>query len=191
MGALITILLSSYGLYKFNRGNHSQFFHYLGEEGPGIEAWSKFVAQNEHFSVFFPDEPIYSTKELSIPRSDNTLVYHEYRCRDKDKVISVSYAVLPNDWLKWHAKTVLKRTIKVLMARLKNTRLSGQSANTFKSYPALDFEHRLGERETAGTLVLCKNVLYKLEISYPIHEHDQMRRQITQFIASFQPSEVA
>ncbi len=193
VGALFAALLGAYGLHEFNKGKKAESIHQLGgeEEGPGIETWSRCSPENGSFTVCLPNTPEYRAKELSIPRSKNNLLYHEYQCLENDKVISVSYTALPDNWLKLSPKKLLKRTIYLLLSHLKNTRLSGQTLKTFKSYPALDFQYRAHGRETAGMLVLCENVLYKLEISYLTHEHDQMRRQIAQFIASFEPSKVS
>ena len=160
-------------------------------DSPGIETWSKFIPQKRSFSIFFPSKPEYSLKELTIPKSEDKLVCHEYRCKDKSSIISVSYTLFPDHWLKWGDKMFLKGVLKFLVADLGGAHLSDQNSCEFKSYPSLNFKHFSGERETKGKLILCGNTLYKVEISYPTHKCDQMDRQIAQFVDSFEPSDIS
>jgi len=190
---LITLILfggivGSYKAYDFVREKKLPFDLHHATGGPGIEKWIKFDPKEENFSVRFPNAPKHVEKDFPIPRSDDTLPYHEYQCSDNEMVVSVSYTVLPEDWLKWGSKMILKGAMKVVVAQLKGAHLVGQSTNTFKSYPALDFEHYLGDKETAGTLVLVGNTLYKVEITYPVHEREQVHNKLAQFIESFEPS---
>ena len=191
---IILLVLISFGLFlgiyksdHFFKGEGVRSSD-LSKSGPGIETWSKFIPEKESFSIFFPSKPEYSSKELPIPKSEDKLIFHEYRCEDKNSVVSLSYTLFPDNWLKWGAKMFLKGALKFLVADLKDAHLSNQNSCEFKSYPSLNFKHLSGKRETKGKLVLCGNILYKVEISYPTHKCDQMDRQIAQFIDSFEPS---
>ena len=153
-----------------------------------VKKWVSFNHDENAFSAIFPKKPGYTTRVLPIPRSDNTLPYHEYQSSENDLVASVSYTVLPDDWLKWGSSLVLKGALKVIVGEVKGAHLVGQSSNTFKSFPALDFEHYLGDLETAGTLVLVGNTLYKVEIAYPVQEKERAHRVLCQFVESFTPT---
>ncbi|WP_420420581.1 hypothetical protein [Simkania sp.] len=186
---LIGIAFGGYKVYDMMRDKALAFdIHHVVGKGQGIESWIKFNPKEEKFSVQFPKKPEHITKDFPIPRSDDTLPYHEFQCCEGERVISVSYTVLPQDWLKWGSKMVLKGAMKVVVNQLKGAHLVGQSTNTFKSFPSLDFEHYMGDQETAGTLILVGNVLYKVEISYPVHEREQVHNQLAQFIESFNPT---
>ena len=187
---LVGIAFGGYKVYDLMRNKSLSFdIHHVVGKGPGIQSWIKFNPQDENFSVSFPKKPEHITKDFPIPRSDETLPYHEYQCCEGKRVISVSYTVLPQDWLKWGSKTVLKGAMKVIVNQLKGAHLVGQTTNTFKSYPALDFEHYHGNQETVGTLILVGNVLYKVEITYPLEEKEQVLYQLAQFIESFNPTQ--
>ena len=187
---LIGIAFGGYKIYDSLRDKKLDFdIHQIVSKGPGLQSWIKFNAEDEGFSVLFPKKPDHITKDFPIPRSDDTLPYHEYQCVEGNRVISVSYTVLPQDWLKWGSKMVLKGAMKVVVNQIKGAHLVGQSTNTFKSFPSLDFEHYLGNQETAGTLILVGNVLYKVEISYPLEEKEQVMNQLAQFLESFNPEQ--
>jgi len=174
--------------HLLNEKGHSLSIHRVIGSGEGIKKWSKFDPKDEEFSVRLPSKPKHITKEFPIPRSEDTLPYHEYQCTEGEMVVSVSYTKLPESFMKWGSKIVLSGGMKVIIAELNGAHLTSQESNTFKSFPSLDFEHYLGEQETAGTLVLVKNILYKVEISYPAHARAQVQNKLAQFIESFDPS---
>jgi hypothetical protein len=180
-------IFGSYQAYHFFKGTPLSFDIRKTSGGPGIEKWTKFDPKEERFIAHFPNKPEYIEKIFPIPRSTETLPYHEYQSFYEDLIVSVSYTVLPEDWLRWGSSLVLKGAIKVVMSELKDSHLVGQAINTFKSYPSLDFEHYLGSRETAGTLILVENTLYKIEISYPVDQKEETHNILSQFIASFEP----
>lgn len=187
---LVGIAFGGYKVYDMMHDKALGFdIHRILGKGEGIDSWIKFNPKEENFSVKFPNKPEHTTKDFPIPRSDDTLPYHEFQCSEGNKVISVSYTVLPQDWLKWGSKMVLKGAMKVVVSQLKGAHLVGQSINTFKSFPSLDFEHYIGDHETAGTLILVGNVLYKVEICYPVNEREQVQNQLAQFIESFNPEQ--
>lgn len=186
---LLVIVSGGYILHNHIKRKPVSFNLHRTSNNSGIEKWIKFYPKDEKFSIYLPNTPEYIAKKFPIPRSNNTLPYHEYFYKDRAKIISISYTSLPEDWLRWGSKMVLKGAMKVVLAQLKETHLVGQSINTFKSYPSLDFEHYLGERETAGTLVLVGNVLYKIEISYPASDREDVQNELAQFITSFEPKE--
>lgn len=159
-----------------------------GSASEDVKTWVNFNHDENAFSAIFPKKPDHTSRELPIPRSDNTLPYHEYQSSEGALVASVSYTVLPDDWLKWGSSLVLKGALKVIVGEIKGAHLVGQSSNTFKSFPALDFEHYLGDFETAGTLVLVGNTLYKVEIAYPVQEKERAHRVLCQFVESFAPT---
>lgn len=185
----LLILSAAFGTYQFYywiKDRPVSFALHLKSENSAIEKWVKFESKEENFSVRFPTKPEYINKKFPIPRSKNRLAYHEYQCKDQAATFSVSYTSLPTDWLKWGSKIVLKGAMKVVLAQLKGVHLIGQSTNTFKSYPSLDFEHYLGDQETAGTLILVNSVLYKIEISYLASEREKMHKELAQFVESFE-----
>ena len=97
--ALIALggVVGSFKFYELVQDKPLGFDIHHATEGPGIEKWIKFDSKKENFSVFFPNKPEYLTKAFPIPRSDDTLPYHEYQCTENAKKISVSYTVLPEN----------------------------------------------------------------------------------------------
>lgn len=179
----------SYKLYNMVKGKPlSTRWH---AKSGMLDKWVTFNPKDAAFSVLFPKNPEHLSRTLPVPRSDDTLPYNEYQASTDSMTVSVSYTVLPDDWVRWGSSLVLKGALKVIMGEIKGAHLVGKSSNTLKSYPALDFEHYLGDQETAGTLVLVGNVLYKVEISYPLSEREHVHDILGEFIESFCPQESA
>ncbi|MEM8728071.1 MAG: hypothetical protein AAGE99_05125, partial [Chlamydiota bacterium] len=98
---------------------------------------------------------------------------------------------LPVGWLKYESRFVLTGALRVIMKQMGKTELVGKNATVLKSFPALDYEYytiaKENQRETAGTLILVENVLYKVEMTYPVELGKQVRDHLAYFIASFTP----
>lgn len=160
-----------------------------------FEKWVSFNPKEEHFSASFPKKPKTSSRDLPIPGSDNFLPYKEFICEtENDILFSVSYTTLPDAWLKYGNSLVLGGALKVIMKELGKTELVGKESTVFKSFPALDYEHytvaKENQKETAGTLILVGNVLYKVEMTYPLELHNQVQDHLANFIANFNAEKV-
>ena len=162
--------------------------HGVVDDEKALEGWSAFSPKSNSFSVYFPDSPKENSRELSIPGSRNTLLYQEFYLKtDDDYHFSVSHATLPAQWLKFGSNLVLKGSLKVILKELGHVSLVGKSSNTFKTYPSLDYEHYFQDRETSGTLILVKDTLYKVEVTYPLSQRLEAQKRLVPFIQSFQP----
>ena len=147
--------------------------------------WVEFAPEGKNFSIKFPKEPETSFKELPVPKSSDTLPYHEHKSLVMDKYpVSLSYTTLPDNIVKHSANLVLKGSLKILMTEL-GADLIGSNSNAFNSYSALDFQHSNGDVQTIGTLILVESTLYKLEISFPIDHQKEIEEDLTHFIRSF------
>ncbi|MDN3509192.1 MAG: hypothetical protein P0S93_04165 [Candidatus Neptunochlamydia sp.] len=160
-----------------------------------FEKWVSFNSKEGHFSAVFPKKPKTSSRDLLIPGSGNFLPYKEFICEmDNDILFSASYTTLPGAWLKYGNNLVLGGALKVIMKELGKTELVGKDSTVFKSFPALDYEHytvgKENQRETAGTLILVGNVLYKVEMTYPLELHNQVQDHLSNFIVNFTPEKV-
>ena len=147
--------------------------------------WVEFAPEDKNFSIKFPKTPETSFKELPIPKSSDTLPYHEHKSLVMDKYpVSISYTTLPDNIVKHSANLVLKGSLKLLMAEL-GADLIGSNSNAFNSHSALDFQHSNGEMQTIGTLILVDSTLYKLEISFPTDHQKEIEEDLSYFIRSF------
>ena len=160
-----------------------------------FKKWMSFNPKDEHFSASFPMKPKTSSRDLPIPGSDNFLPYKEFVCQmENDVLFSISYTTLPDAWLKYGNSLVLGGALKVIMKELGKTELVGKDSTIFKSFPALDYEHytvaKTNQVETAGTLILVGNILYKVEMTYPLELHSQVQDHLANFIANFNPEKV-
>ena len=164
-------------------------------KGIEFKKWVNFNPKDENFSASFPKKPKTSSRDLPIPGSDDFLPYKEFKCEtDHDIHFSVSYTTLPDGWLKYGNSLVLGGALKVIMQELGKTELVGKETTQFKTFPALDYEHytvaKESQKETAGTLILVGNVLYKVEMTYPLELHLQVQDQLANFIENFAPKNV-
>jgi len=179
------------GYYAYKNVHQPKFnFHHVVKKGLGFEKWIAFSPKEESFAAAFPKKPETSTRDLPIPGGSESLPYKEFICKiDEDKHFSVSYTVLPEEWLKYGKSLVLGGALKVVMKELGKVELVGKETTEFKTFPALDYEHYSKTTETAGTLILVGNVLYKVEMTYPLEMHDDVQDELANFVDNFTPSE--
>ena len=162
--------------------------HGVGDHKDTLKTWTPFTPKSRNFSIYFPKKPMEKTVNLSIPGSRDVLVYREfYLEHENNHRFSISYATLPERWIKWGHPLVLKGAFKLIIKNLGKVSVVGKSSNTFKTYPSLDYEHYAHENETAGTLILVKNVLYKVEMTYPLAKRGEAQEALIPFIQSFHP----
>ncbi|MCB1109346.1 MAG: hypothetical protein KDK64_00030 [Chlamydiia bacterium] len=164
-------------------------FHHVVKKGLGFEKWKTFAPDAENFSAAFPQKPKTVMRDLPVPGGEESLPYKEYICAvEGNKRFSISYTTLPAGWLKYGEGLVLGGALKVIMKELGKVELVGKEKTVFKSFPALDYEHYDQTTETAGVLVLVGNVLYKVEMTYPLELHDKVQDELENFIANFNPT---
>ncbi|MCP5505875.1 MAG: hypothetical protein H7A38_03205 [Chlamydiales bacterium] len=196
---LVGTMIGFGGYFLYDHKKHptpkSLNLHHVVKQAAQFKKWVTFNPKEKHFEASFPKKPQSDDRKLPIPGSSDSLDYHEYFCElDGDVRYSVSYTILPDDWLKYGNSLVLGGALKVMMQELGKTELVGKNTIDFKSFPALDYEHytvaKDGQRESAGTLVLVGNVLYKIEISYPLELHHQLQDHVANFIENFKPEKV-
>lgn len=164
--------------------------HGIVDDPQALEGWTAFTPKDRQFSIFFPSTPAKKTRTLPVPGDLQPLPYREFYFdhTDNQTLFSVSYTTLPDRWLRFGSGLVLKGAHKILLRELGKISIVGKSSNTFKSYPALDYEYYSEQTETTGTLILVGNILYKVEITYPLKKRLDAQRIAAPFIQSFQPN---
>ncbi len=167
--------------------------HGIVDDPQALEGWEAFTPKDRQFSVFFPSTPTKKTRDLPVPGELQSLPYREFYFEHTDSQtrFSVSHTTLPSRWLRFGSGLVLKGAHKILLRELGKISIVGKSSNTFKNYPALDYEYYSQETETAGTLILVENTLYKVEVAYPLEKRLEAQRLIAPFIQSFHPDAIA
>lgn len=187
---LLILLVAGIGVggYISYQKTHPKSFHLAIKKGMGFEKWKTVAPKEENFEAAFPEKPETITRDLPIPGGEDALPYKEFLCKTEgNKTYSVSYTTLPGGWLKYGNSLVLGGALKVIMKELGKVQLVGKETTKFQSFPALDYEHYSEKMETAGILVLVGNVLYKVEMSYPLEMHDKVQDELSNFIANFSP----
>jgi len=189
---LVVAFIGFGGYYVYNNlreHSHKLNFHHAVKKGLGFEKWTAFAPKEESFTAAFPKKPEKTVRDLPIPGGEESLPYKEYICDiDGDKRFSVSYTTLPDGWLKYGNSLVLGGALKVVMKELGKVQLVGKESTIFKTFPALDYEHYSKTTETAGTLILVGNILYKVEMTYPLENHNKVQDELANFIENFTPT---
>ena len=196
MKKLFFILIASciglggyFGYHHLKSSSRQLNFHHDVKTDLGFEKWVLFTPIAKTFSAAFPKDPKESSKDLEIPGSEASLLYKEFVCVvDENKTFSVSYTSLPDGWLKYGDSLVLGGALKVMMKELGKVQLVGKERRTFKTFSSLDYEHYSDTFETAGTLILVGNTLYKVEMTYPLDLHDPIQGELANFIENFTPT---
>jgi len=152
--------------------------------------WKMFHPQDQEYTIFFPEKPKESCKDIPIPGSKDSLPYSEVICtpRKSEVKYSISHTVLPRKWLKWSSSLVLKGSLKFITKHEGKLRIIDRRVRTFKNLPSLDYVLASGAQEIVGRLILIDNKLYKIEVMYPFPIRERMESDISKFLDSFTPT---
>ena len=93
---------------------------------------------------------------------------------------------LPQKWTKWGASLTLKGAFKLIMQRVKYTKILGKQSSKFKGLPSLDYEYYSAKTHSIGKLILVKNTLYRVEMTFPIDAEEAIKEKGSFFIRSFE-----
>ena len=153
----------------------------------GMENWIRFSPETENFSILFPKQPLSQTHAIPIPGSTNVLTYEEHSLESKSYgFFSVSHMTLPQKWTKWGASLTLKGAFKLIMQRVKYTKILGKQSSNFKGLPSLDYEYHSAKTHSIGKLILVKNTLYRVEMTFPLDAEEAIKEKGSFFIRSFE-----
>ncbi|MDN3508106.1 MAG: hypothetical protein P0S94_04215 [Simkaniaceae bacterium] len=183
LGSVIGIGITCQDL--INTGD-TEFF--AGKDDVSENSWVKYTPEEKGYSVEFPAKPKAYQNELPIPRSAERMPFYEAKCKTGSDLYSLSYVVLPSRWLKWNSSLVMKIALKAITRRIPGAKVVKTSRRSFNKLPSIEFIVSMrGNMEVAGRLVLVKNRLYKLEVSYPKGKKVEMQPALNRFIHSFAP----
>lgn len=159
----------------------------------GETPWVTFVHPEGLYNIDFPKDPEVISSKLPIPRSKDSLPLYEAKYITESEVeYSLSYTTLPKKWLRFSPGLVLKGALKVICSNTPGAKIFKKSAQTYKAQPALEFVFKKnGEKESLGRLVLVDDVLYKLEVSYPLEKKEEIQEHLNLFLQSFDPKPVS
>ena len=192
---LLVICVGASGYYFFSHAAQSKknalHFHRATKKGLSFEKWVSFSPSGEHFIAYFPQKPDETTRTFPIPGNHDTLPYKEYKYELDGKSYSVSYTILPSEWTSYGNSLILGGALKIIMHEVGKVELVGKEHFTFKSFPALDYEHYSTTTGSAGSLILVGNMLYKVEMTYPLDKHDEVQDELCNFIENFTPEEIS
>jgi hypothetical protein len=148
-----------------------------------VGKWIQYASDEGRFTVKFPKEPQEETHSFPVPHSEEALELSEYKAKG-DVVFSVSYVELPTKWRIFGAGTLLKAAMQVVHSHMPGAKLIEKHRVKHKSYPALDFHMKEGDKEIEGRLILVGSTLYKLTITSPSEELSKAQNEA--FLNSFE-----
>ena len=139
------------------------------ERSISINEWTQYYSMTRGFAVSFPTDPETQSKEVKIPDMGKTLQYEELTSyQTKNVLYSVSYMEFPSKW-KWAgANTLLKGALDLIVKYSPTkTDLVDKRFTYHQGQRSLDFQVKQGNDITKGRLILVRNTLYKLTVTYP------------------------
>ncbi len=137
------------------------------EEGVTTAGWMEYASDDGKFTVQFPKEPEVASETVPVPNSDQTLNLNEVKAKQSDHTFSVSYLELPKRWRIFSPSTLLKGAMKVVLNHMPSAQLVDKKMVKLKSYPAVEFSMKEGEKEIEGRLILVGSRLYKVVVIHP------------------------
>lgn len=151
-----------------------------------LPGWVNYADSDERFTIDFPKNPEYQSKQIEVPRAGEPINYEEYVVEVKNASYSVSYVDFPKKWRLLGSNKLLKKSLDLLVAHdTEPGQLMSKSLTLHGNHPALDFVLKKAEQEVHGRLVLVGTTLYKLAVGYPDEMHEKAVH--LHFLDSFNP----
>lgn len=179
--------VGEYELRDIINTSHQEFF---STKLLNKEKWIRFEDKNGAFVACFLSKPEEKKTKLPIPRSKESLDYTEviHTIKENQTTFEISYTRLPKSWLKWSSSLLLKGALKVFASNVPQTKILKKSSKMYRNLPALEFILKKGsDQERSGRLVLVGDILYKLDVTYPVEKRDETQESIATFLHSFEP----
>lgn len=155
------------------------------------ENWQTYADPKGDYTLEFPGLPEVSETKIAIPKSKDHLPFYtiNYFTDAKDIEYNLTYATLPDSWLKWNSALLLRGALKVIASHISdNAKVLKKHTKRYKNHPAVEFVmQKKNNQECAGRLVLIGNVLYKIEVIYPKEKQAEVKDQLNAFLESFNP----
>lgn len=153
------------------------------------EKWKTFNDPEGCFNIDFPSTPEAENSVLPTSSGKDPLPFSEIKFNSEDIQYNLSYTVLPKSITKWGSNLVLKGSLKLLSKHLPGgAKIFKKTSTSFKKYPAIDYILvKQKNKESMGRLVLIKDKLYKIEVTYPQEKKEQVVESTSIFLESFDP----
>lgn len=147
--------------------------------------WIQYVSDNGKFQVQFPKKPVEQEPKQFEMSNGSPLQVSEFKATPKGEAeFSVSYLELPKKWKLFSANTLLKGAMKVVHEHTPGATIVEKKLVKHKSFPAMDFKMKDGEKEIEGRLILVGSTLYKLWVVYSPDTPREQQHEI--FLSSFE-----
>lgn len=154
--------------------------------------WTKTSNKEPEFTIYFPGKASKQELEMPIPGDSESSLHIASHTLNKEELhFSISHTKLPEAWLKYGSSLVLKGALKLLAKHADDADIAGKKSNTFKDLPSLDYSHVSGAIQTTGTLVLCGDRLFSIEVKHPkVEDAMSYEAQLSAFLDSFTPTPI-
>ncbi|PCI76867.1 hypothetical protein COB21_03805 [Candidatus Aerophobetes bacterium] len=150
--------------------------------------WKKLQEENSNFTIYFPGKAVKSEIEMPIPGENKSLSITKHSFEKEGITYSISQATLPQEWLKYGPKLVLKGALKLIAKHSGDADIAGKTDNNFKNFNSLDYKHVSGDKQAVGTLILCGSEVYTVEVETAHHmDESEYSAQLKSFLDSFHP----
>lgn len=147
--------------------------------------WHVLSVEDPSFIASFPLEAEHSSEEIALG-SDKSLCIKKYTAVKEDFTFVVAHSKLPQEWLKYGPKLVLKGALKMIAKHEGEADIAGKTENTFKGFPSLDYKHVSGDKQSAGTLILKGDTIFAVELQCDhALEHADYSAHLTSFLNGF------
>jgi hypothetical protein len=168
-------------------GNYLALWSVGLEKGISSEGWVQYSSKDAGFTISFPKDPEAALKELVIPESGKVLPYKEITSDENEKIrYSVAHLSLPRKWRFAGNTTLLKGVLNQMVLHTPGAELIEKEFKTYGNRRVLDFRMKQGSEEIKGRLIIVKGTLYKLMITYPPSQAQEMQENL--FFDSFEVS---
>lgn len=181
-GGIMILLCIFAGIFSIAQ----QKFDEVKDPFGNLPGWVNYADTDERFTIDFPKNPEYQSKQLEVPRAGE-ISYEEYIVEVKNASYSVSYVDFPKKWRLLGSQKLLKKSLELLVAHDKvPQQLMSKTLTTHGRHPALDFILKKEDQVVHGRLVLVGTTLYKLAVGYPNEIEERVVH--LHFLDSFNPN---
>ncbi|MCB1118078.1 MAG: hypothetical protein KDK50_05825, partial [Chlamydiia bacterium] len=187
LGCVLTgaFISSPIGWDRWHRSANITMVHIDPKDYKG---WTAFESDDKLFRIYFPEKSDTNESELPIP-GDQPLALNEHSSVHKELgTFTVAYTQLPQKWLKYSDKLIIKHALVNMAENMDSTDLVTRNYSMHGTIQAIDYVLKSKGNDVLGRMMLVNDRLYKIELQANGAAGDEAKAAQELFTKSFQPS---
>lgn len=186
LGSIIigAFLCSPLGWDHWHRGTRATITHL---DPIDYKNWTAFESTDKLFRIYFPEKSKSKEDELPIPGDQPLKLIEHSATHDSLGKFTIAHTQLPQKWLKYSDKLIIKHSLLNMAENMDNTDLVTRNYSMHGAVQSIDYILKSQGNDVLGRMMLINGRLYKIEMQANGKAQDEALIHQQLFINSFQP----